>query len=146
MITSPFDLARFVTAQAGVFDQALEELRAGQKRSHWMWFVFPQVKGLGQSPTALRYGIASLAEANAYIEHPVLGSRLETAVAAVQASPAASLNLLFGSPDDLKFHSSMTLFAIVAPDGPCQAALDRWCSGESDPRTMELLLDRLGRN
>jgi uncharacterized protein (DUF1810 family) len=135
----PFHLARFVSAQAGVFDQAVQELRAGRKRSHWMWFVFPQLKALGHSPTAQLYGIVSLAVATAYLENPVLGPRLEAAVAAVQASPAASLSALFGFPDDLKFHSSMTLFAAAAPDGPYQAALDRWCGGEPDPRTVELL-------
>jgi uncharacterized protein (DUF1810 family) len=135
----PFDLGRFVAAQAGVFDRALEELRAGRKRSHWMWFVFPQLKGLGRSPTARRYGIASLAEATAYIEHPVLGPRLEEAVAVVQAGPAADLYALFGSPDDLKFRSSMTLFAVAAPDGPYKAALDRWCDGQGDASTLALL-------
>jgi len=135
----PFDLARFITAQIGVFDRAVEELRAGQKRSHWMWFVFPQVKGLGHSPMAQHYGIASLAEASAYLEHPVLGSRLELAVAAAQASPAASLSDLFGSPDDLKFRSCMTLFAIASPEGPYRVALDRWCDGSPDHRTVELL-------
>src|SRR6201996_7103474 len=104
-----------------------------------MWFIFPQLKALGRSPTAQHYGIASLAEATAYLEHPVLGSRLEAAVAAVQASPAASLSALFGSPDDLKFRSSMTLFAIASPEGPYQAALDRWCDGLPDHSTVELL-------
>lgn len=141
MAADPFDLARFVSAQAGVFEGAVEELRAGRKRSHWMWFVFPQLKGLGHSSTAQHYGIASLAEATAYLEHPILGPRLEKAVAAVQGSPAPSLNALFGSPDDLKFRSSMTLFAIAAPDGPYQAALDRWC-GEPDHHTVELLRPR----
>ena len=141
MAADPFDFARFVSAQAGVFNEAVEELRAGRKRSHWMWFVFPQLKGLGHSSTAQHYGIASLAEATAYLEHPILGPRLERAVAAVQGSPAASLKALFGSPDDLKFRSSMTLFAIAAPDGPYQAALDRWC-GRPDHHTVELLRSR----
>jgi uncharacterized protein (DUF1810 family) len=135
----PFDLARFVTAQVGVFDRAVDELKAGRKRSHWMWFVFPQLKGLGRSPTAQHFGLASLAEADAYVRHPVLGPRLEAAVAAVQASRAADLHSLFGSPDDLKFRSSMTLFAVAAPEGPFQAALDRWCDGEPDPKTLTLL-------
>ena len=138
MSADPFDLDRFVSAQAGVYDRACEELRAGRKRSHWMWFIFPQLKALGRSPTAQHYGLSSLAEANAYLNHPVLGLRLESAVAAVQASPAASLHALFGSPDDLKFRSSMTLFAAAAPDGPYQAALARWC-GDSDPATLDLL-------
>lgn len=138
MSADPFDLARFVTAQAGVVEQALEELRAGEKRSHWMWFIFPQFKALGRSGTAKHYGIASLEEASAYLQHPVLGPRLEAAVAAVQASPATDLHSLFGSPDDLKFRSSMTLFAVAAPEGPFQAALSRWC-GDPDPQTLDLL-------
>jgi uncharacterized protein (DUF1810 family) len=135
----PFDLARFVYAQATSFDAAIGELRAGRKRTHWMWFIFPQLKGLGSSAIAQTYGIASLAEATAYLEHPVLGSRLDAAVAAVQASPAPSLHALFGSPDDLKFRSSMTLFAIADPEGPYRAVLDRWCAGEPDDRTIALL-------
>lgn len=140
MSGDPYDLQRFVAAQAGVFDRALGELRDGRKRSHWMWFVFPQLKGLGRSPTAELYGIGSLDEATAYLEHPVLGPRLEAAVEAVQASGATSLRALFGAPDDLKFRSSMTLFSVAAPDGPYQAALDRWCGGEADPQTLALLL------
>jgi uncharacterized protein (DUF1810 family) len=104
-----------------------------------MWFIFPQLQGLGVSRTAQFYGIASLAEALAYLGHPVLRQRLETAVAAVQKSPAPSLAALFGSPDDLKFRSSMTLFAVASPEGPYQAALDQWCAGERDPRTLALL-------
>jgi len=138
MSADPFDLARFVSAQAGTFSAAVEELRAGAKRSHWMWFIFPQLKGLGVSSTAQFYGLSGLDEATAYLEHPVLGPRLEQAVEAVQASGAASLHALFGSPDDLKFCSSMTLFAIAAPDGPFNAALERWC-GEPDRRTVALL-------
>ncbi len=138
MSADPFDLARFVSAQVGVYEQALKELRDGCKRSHWMWFIFPQLKGLGRSPAAQHYGITSLAEASAYLEHPVLGPRLEAAVAAVQANPATSLHALFGSPDDLKFRSSLTLFAIAAPEGPYQAALARWC-GDPDPATLDLL-------
>ena len=138
MAADPFDLARFVSAQAGVFDQATQELRDGRKRSHWMWFIFPQLKALGRSPTAQRYGISGLAEARVYLDHPVLGPRLETAVAAVQTSPATSLHTLFGSPDDLKFCSSMTLFGVTAPNGPYQAALTRWC-GTADPLTLDLL-------
>lgn len=139
MSGDPFDLARFVSAQAGVFDRALEELRAGRKRTHWMWFVFPQLRGLGHSSMAQVYGVCALDEATAYLQHPVLGPRLEAAVSAVQASPATSLNALFGSPDDLKFRSSMTLFATAGPEGPFGAALDRWCGGEPDYRTVELL-------
>ena len=139
MSGDPYDLARFVSAQTGEFDRAVHELRAGRKRTHWMWFVFPQLKGLGLSSTAQHYGISALAEAAAYLQHPVLGPRLEVAVSAVQASRAGSLNALFGSPDDLKFCSSMTLFAVAGPDGPYKDALDRWCAGQPDARTVELL-------
>jgi uncharacterized protein (DUF1810 family) len=136
--STPLDLARFVSAQAGVFDAAMDELRAGRKRTHWMWFVFPQLKGLDLSPTAQFYGISALDEATACLQHPVLGPRLELVVSSVQSS-AASPNALFGSPDDLKFCSSMTLFAIAGPEGPYQEALDRWCGGEPDHHTVELL-------
>jgi uncharacterized protein (DUF1810 family) len=139
MSGDPFDLARFVSAQAWAFDAAMDELRAGRKRTHWMWFVFPQLKGLGLSPIAQFYGLSALDEATAYLQHPVLGPRLELAVSAVQSSPAASLNALLGSPDDLKFCSSMTLFAIAGPEGPYQSALDHWCDGDPDHRTVELL-------
>ena len=139
MSTDPWNLDRFVSAQAGVFNVALAELRAGRKRTHWMWFVFPQLRGLGSSPTAQFYGIESLAEASAYLDHPVLGPRLAEAVAAVQSCQGASLHAIFGSPDDLKFCSSMTLFSVAGPDGPYQAALDRWCGGVPDQRTLDLL-------
>jgi uncharacterized protein (DUF1810 family) len=132
-----YDLDRFVTAQAPVFEAALAELRAGRKRSHWMWFVFPQLKGLGMSLTARHFGIASLDEARAYLGHPVLGSRLVAATQAAIDAPSPSLHALFGSPDDLKFRSSMTLFAQVRPE-PFQAALDRWCDGP-DEKTLRLL-------
>ncbi|GGE41356.1 hypothetical protein GCM10007276_18450 [Agaricicola taiwanensis] len=136
----PHRLQRFVEAQEGTFEIALEELRAGRKRSHWMWFIFPQLKGLGHSPTAEFYGIGSLGEARAYLAHPVLGSRLRVATHAVLAAKAASLREIFGSPDDLKFRSSMTLFAAAAPgEDLFQRALDRWCGGEKDGRTLELL-------
>src|SRR3954470_11053477 len=105
--TDPFDLARFVAAQAPVFDAVLAELKAGRKRSHWMWFVFPQLKGLGASTTAQFYGIGSLAEARAYLAHPVLGPRLEACTRAVLQADGSSLHAIFGSPDDLKFVSCM---------------------------------------
>ena len=133
------DLARFISAQSGVFEGVLEELRAGRKRTHWMWFVFPQLRGLGQSSMAQFYGLASSAEARAYLAHPLLGPRLQLAVAAVQDSPGASLHAIFGTPDDLKFCSCMTLFDIVDPDGPYRAALDQWCRGQLDRRTLDLL-------
>ncbi len=134
---APFDLDRFVTAQAPTYDTALAELTAGRKRSHWMWFIFPQLRGLGQSAMAQKYGIASLDEARAYLAHPVLGPRLVAVTQAVIDSTAPSLNDLLGSPDDLKFCSSMTLFAQVAPQ-PFSTALDQWCDG-LDSRTLAML-------
>ncbi len=138
--SDPFDLQRFVSAQAGAYDNALAELRAGRKRSHWMWFVFPQARGLGQSSTAQHYGVASLDEARAYLDHPILGPRLLACTQAATRSDAPSLNALFGSPDDLKFVSSMTLFRLAAADPePFQRALDRWNQGGTDERTLALM-------
>ena len=137
----PFDLQRFVSTQAATIDTAVAELKAGRKRSHWMWFVFPQLRGLGQSDMATRYGIVSLDEAQAYLTHPVLGPRLEECTRAVVDASASSLHEIFGSPDDMKFHSSMTLFAIASgnDDSIYRHALDRWCAGRMDGRTMALL-------
>ena len=139
MSQNAHDLQRFISAQEGVFAIALAELRAGRKRSHWMWFIFPQLRGLGMSSTAQVYGVGSLTEARAYLRDPVLGPRLAEATQAVQDSSAASLNALFGSPDDLKFRSCMTLFDAANGAGPWRAALERWCGGQADPRTLELL-------
>lgn len=140
MTDDPHDLARFVAAQAAVFDTALAELSTGRKRSHWMWFVFPQHRELGHSPTAQLYGIGSLAEARAYMAHPLLGARLVAATQAVLGATAPSLHAIFGSPDDLKFRSSMTLFEPAAPEEPAFGrALDRWCRGERDPLTLALI-------
>ena len=138
--TDSFNLERFVTAQAPVFDTVLRELEGGHKQSHWMWFVFPQLRGLGHSATAQFYGIASLDEAQAYLEHPLLGPRLVRCTEAVLASRTASLRELFGSPDDLKFCSSVTLFSLAAPDDDLfQRALGRWCGGQPDENTRRLL-------
>jgi uncharacterized protein (DUF1810 family) len=139
--TGPFDLERFVTAQSGVFDAALGELKAGRKRTHWMWFVFPQLKDLGRSPTAQFYGLSGLGEARAYLGHPVLGERLRTCAEAVTNTPAGSLHALFGSPDELKFVSSMTLFALAegGEGGVFQRALERWTGGRRDEATLRLL-------
>ena len=135
-----YDLERFVRAQESVFEEALAELRGGLKRSHWMWFVFPQLRGLGRSPMAQHYGINSLAEAAAYLEHPVLGTRLMTCVEAVLALQGRSLRQIFGTPDDLKFHSSMTLFALASEeDSVFQEALNRYCKGVMDQRTLDLV-------
>ena len=140
MAADPFNLQRFVDAQDGVYATALAELTAGDKRSHWMWFVFPQVAGLGLSPTAQLYAIGSLAEAQAYLAHPLLGARLREGTAAVNAVAGRSAHQVFGSPDDLKFRSSMTLFREAAPDDPAfAAALRKYFDGEADPRTLEIL-------
>jgi uncharacterized protein (DUF1810 family) len=133
------DLGRFVSAQSAVYPDALAELKEGRKRSHWMWFVFPQIAGLGSSPTAQRYAIASLEEARAYLAHPVLGPRLEECARAVLAVDGKTAEDIFGYPDDLKLRSSMTLFARAADDpGVFQAVLDRYYDGP-DPRTLDLL-------
>jgi len=139
--TDRFDLERFVTAQVPVFETVLAELRAGLKRTHWMWFVFPQLAGLGRSSTARFYGIGSPDEARAYLAHPVLGPRLELCTRTVLASESPSLHAIFGSPDDLKFRSSMTLFSLAAddPDNSFRQALDRWCNGQPDEQTLALI-------
>jgi uncharacterized protein (DUF1810 family) len=137
----PFDLQRFVTAQEPVFTAAVEELRTGRKRSHWMWFVFPQLRGLGSSSTAQLYGIGSLDEARSYLAHAILGPRLCHCTEVVLGIQSRSLNAIFGSPDDLKFCSSMTLFAIAAGDPASlfHQAIDRFCDGRLDQRTSALL-------
>ncbi|MFC7052184.1 DUF1810 domain-containing protein [Hansschlegelia quercus] len=136
----PHRLERFMEAQRPVFEAALGELKAGRKRSHWMWFVFPQLRGLGSSGMADFYGIASLAEARAYLAHPVLGRRLRAATEAVLAIEGADLRTVFGSPDDMKFRSSMTLFEGAADgDETFGQALERLCGGVRDDRTLALL-------
>ena len=132
----PFDLARFKAAQADMFDEVMAELRAGRKRRHWMWFIFPQLRDLGRSPTARRYGLSGLDEARAYLADPVLGARLEACARAVLAADAPSLRAIFGSPDDLKFRSCMTLFAHAGDRPVFRQALDRWCGGVMDPLTL----------
>jgi uncharacterized protein (DUF1810 family) len=135
----PHDLARFVSAQAPVMDDVLEELRRGRKRTHWIWFVFPQLKGLGMSSMAQHYGIASLDEARAYLAHPVLGPRLHECCECMLAVPHKSAHDILGSPDDLKFRSCVTLFALAAPADPLfQRCLDRFYGGVPDPRTVAL--------
>ena len=133
------DLTRFVDAQDGVHHRALAEITAGAKRTHWMWFVFPQVAGLGSSPAAQRYAIRDLAEARAYLAHPVLGPRLVECASALLSIEGRSAAQIFGYPDDLKLRSSMTLFARAADDPAIfQRVLDRFYDGP-DPRTLELL-------
>ncbi len=138
-VSDPFDLARFAAAQDGVYPDALAELRRGRKTSHWMWFVFPQLRGLGRSPMAQHYGIASLAEARAYLAHPILGPRLIEASAAVLAAPGDAETIL-GSVDALKLRSSMTLFAAATDDPtPFAAVLQRFFDGVPDAATEQLL-------
>lgn len=145
MVQAPYDLERFVAAQSGTFEQALAEIEAGRKQGHWIWFVFPQMRGLGASAMANHYGIGSRAEAQAFLAHPLLGRRLERITGAVLALPGGrSLHAVFGSPDDMKFRSSMTLFAQAAPadaSGPFRSALERFCGGREDERTLALLGD-----
>ena len=137
----PHDLHRFVSAQAALYPQVRSELAAGRKRSHWMWFVFPQLRGLGTSAMAHRYGIASRAEAAAYLRHPLLGARLvECTSLMLGVADGVSAHDVLGSPDDVKFRSSMTLFAAAAAAGsPFAAALDRFFAGHPDPATERLL-------
>jgi len=133
-----YDLKRFVDAQAWVYAQAYAELRAGRKQSHWMWFVFPQIRGLGSSPMAVRYAISSVEEARAYLEHAVLGARLRECVGIVMGVQGKTVGEIFGSPDDLKFHSSMTLFAKAdAAGGVFVEALEKYFGGEMDGGTLE---------
>ena len=139
MTGNPFDLDRFVSAQQTAYPQALDELRRGRKTSHWMWFVFPQLAGLGSSPMAQRYAIATLAEARAYLAHPVLGARLRE-IAAVVAESSAGAEEIFGGIDAMKLRSSMTLFRRAAPDEPIfQAVLDRHFAGQPDWMTEQML-------
>jgi uncharacterized protein (DUF1810 family) len=137
----PYDLDRFLMAQAPAYDLALAELIGGRKLTHWMWYVFPQLRGLGHSSMAQRYGIGSLDEAKAYLDHAVLGARLRECTRAVIDCPETSLRAILGSPDDMKFQSSMTLFDIAAGDDETlfDAALQRFCGGLRDPRTLERL-------
>ena len=139
-MTDPFNLQRFVDAQASVYADVLDELRAGQKATHWMWFIFPQLKELGRSAIAKHYGITSLAEALAYLDHPLLGQRLLECTGLMLAARGKSALEILGSPDDLKFRSCMTLFMAAWPDLPVwQAALDQYFGGEADAATMSLL-------
>lgn len=136
----PHKLNRFVEAQEGVYERALSEIRTGQKRSHWMWFIFPQYDGLGFSEISKRYAIKSLAEAEAYLRHPVLGPRLLECTEAGLAVEGRSANELFGSPDDLKLRSCATLFARVSPPGSVfERVLDRYFDGQPDEKTLQLL-------
>jgi uncharacterized protein (DUF1810 family) len=136
----PYNLERFVTAQNDVFDDVRAELRSGRKESHWMWFVFPQLRGLGHSSMASRFGISSREEAEAYLQHPVLGPRLRECTRLVNQVEGRSVEQIFGYPDDLKFRSSMTLFSQATSDNePFVQALERYFGGQPDTRTLERL-------
>ena len=137
------ELERFLKAQEHTYDTALDELRAGRKRSHWIWFIFPQIAGLGQSPTSQFYGVKSLDEAAAYLRHPILGGRLHETLKVLQMLEETRADHIFGELDAMKFCSSLTLFAEADPADPIvEAALDRWFAGQKDEKTLQLL----GRN
>ena len=139
-MNDPYDLERFVKAQNPVFEQVCSELKKGRKEGHWMWFVFPQLKGLGHSSMASKFGISSRDEAEAYLQHPILGPRLRECTRLVNLVEGRSLEQIFGYPDNLKFRSSMTLFANMAPDNEIfMNALQKYCGGESDRLTLERL-------
>ena len=136
-----YNLERFVRAQAGIYDRALTELGAGQKRSHWIWFIFPQIKGLGMSEMSVRFAIDSLDEAKAYLEHDVLGSRLHKCTETVLALENTTVDEIFGYPDDLKFRSSMTLFAKASEEGSVfTQALKKYFNGVMDEATLRQLV------
>ncbi len=138
--TDPFDLARFLAAQDGTYDAARREIRSGVKRTHWMWFVFPQIEGLGHSPMARRYAIRSLEEARAYLAHPVLGPRLVEIAQATVDLPETSAYAIFGSPDDRKLHSCATLFGQVsAPGSVFDRLLEKFFGGEPDLATLRII-------
>ena len=138
----PFHLSRFVTAQEGIYGQALAELKRGRKESHWMWFIFPQIEGLGHSSTARHYAIKSRDEARAYLAHPTLGARLVECCEALLNVREKSASAIFGYPDDMKLKSSMTLFSMVEEgDSVFTGVLERYFGGEADQRTIDLLDD-----
>jgi len=139
-MADPYNLARFLQAQERDYAQAISEIRSGRKRSHWMWYVFPQFAGLGFSPTSRFYAIESVAEAEAYLDHPVLGRRLVESVEAVLTLEGRSVSEIFGSPDDLKLRSCATLFASISPAGSVfEQLLDRYFGGEPDRETRRLI-------
>jgi uncharacterized protein (DUF1810 family) len=135
----PYDLDRFVKAQAANYDQALSELREGRKRSHWMWYIFPQMDGLGLSPMSRKYSIKSAAEARAYLDHPVLGPRLLECAAVVCNIVGRSALEIFGAPDDMKLRSSATLFASVSGGGVFEQLIQKYFAGQPDEKTLQIL-------
>ena len=139
MTIDRFDLQRFVSAQESIYPSALAEIRNGQKRGHWMWFIFPQLAGLGHSAMAQHYGIGSLEEARAYLAHPLLGARYRECVESLQDLPPTTAEIVFGGIDAIKLRSSLTLFAEASGEPLFDAALERWFDGDRDPRTMAML-------
>ncbi len=139
--SDPYDLKRFMAAQEGVYGGVLAELGSGRKRSHWMWFIFPQIDGLGHSPTAMYYAIKNMAAARAFLDHPVLGARIRECAEAVLAIEGRSASEIFGYPDDMKLKSSMTLFASVAedPESVFNRVLDKYYGGGKDSATLRIL-------
>jgi uncharacterized protein (DUF1810 family) len=138
--SDPHDLNRFISAQEGVYDRALAELRDGLKRSHWMWYIFPQIEGLGHSPATRHYSIKSLEEARQYLAHPVLGARIKECAAAVLAVQGRSAADIFGHPDDWKLQSSMTLFELVSgAQSVFGRVLEKYYQGKRDSRTLEIV-------
>jgi uncharacterized protein (DUF1810 family) len=138
-MTDPFDLQRFVDAQSSVYPRVMDELRRGRKQSHWMWFIFPQLAGLGYSAMAQRFAISSREEAIAYLRHNVLGARLRKCTALVNAVEGRTILEILGSPDDLKFRSSITLFAAVSSEAEFAAAISKFYGGVPDQATLDLL-------
>jgi len=139
-MNDPYDLLRFVDAQTSSYERACEELRRGRKQSHWMWFIFPQIRGLGHSPMANKYGIASLEEAEAYMRHPILGPRLKNCVEIVLKIENRSAEQVFGKPDDLKFRSCLTLFTRVGEENQIfKDALQKYFAGKPDQMTIDRL-------
>jgi uncharacterized protein (DUF1810 family) len=140
MSSDPHNLQRFIDAQHPIYGQVRDELQAGQKETHWMWFIFPQIKGLGTSATAQQYAITGIEEAKAYLNHPLLGFRLRECTQLVNGVNCRSIEAIFGYPDHLKFHSSMTLIAHVSAGDPVfAAALTKYFNGQLDRKTLEIL-------
>jgi uncharacterized protein (DUF1810 family) len=140
-VSDPYNLERFVHAQNPVYEQVCAELRGGHKRSHWMWFVFPQIEGLGYSPVAMKYAVSSIDEAKAYLQHPILGPRLIECTSLVNAVQRETIEEIFGYPDHLKFRSSMTLFSRASPETSVFVqALQKYFGGENDALTLQRLL------
>jgi uncharacterized protein (DUF1810 family) len=139
-MNDPYELARFVEAQADVYERALAEIRSGEKRSHWMWFIFPQIEGLGFSAMSRRFAIRSRAEASAYLDHPILGRRLIACVEALLKLEGIPASEIFGYPDEMKLRSCGTLFSQVSPPGSVfHRVLEKYFDGEPDPKTLRLL-------